>query len=200
MHINKLMDYLAIAEGWYIHKNATESDVTAFYGIYRKAHPKFPGWWWLDDIARHKKLKQYRESKLQRNQLNAIIKADPVLKSAYDAIAAFWHEKNAESLGLDHFPDDKTAITFFSLYTNSQEGAGLSLQRAINEMSDTRVAVDGVVGRNTLKALSKIKDAAKLNELMLMNMQDYYNSLIRAKPAKYGRYANGWTKRLKGLA
>lgn len=197
---NKLLEYLAKAEGWYIHKNATESDVTAFYGIYRKEHPKFAGWWWLDDLAKKHDLKQYRTKKKQLNKLNWIIKRDPILKEIYDDIAVFWHMENAAKMGLDHFPDDKTALTYFSLRTNSPKGAGLSLQRAINEMSDTYLKVDGVVGDKTLAAVSKIKDAEKLNELILMNMQDYYNALIRQSPAKYGRYANGWTNRLKGLA
>lgn len=197
---NKLLNYLGDVEGWYIHKNSTERDVTAFYGIYRAEHPKFAGWWWLDDLAKQHKLKQYRTKKKQRNKLNWIIKTDPILREIYDDIAKFWHMINASKMGLDHFPDAKTALTYFSLYTNSQQGAGLSLQRAINEMSDTYLRVDGVAGKHTLAALSTIKDAAKLNELILMNMQDYYNALIRARPAKYKRYANGWTNRLKGLA
>lgn len=200
MTANKLLEYLTEAEGWYIHKNATEGDVTAFYGIYRKENPKFAGWWWLDDLAKQHKLKQYRTNKKQRNRLNWIIKTDPILREIYDDIAVFWHMENAAKMGLNHFPDDKTALTYFSLRTNSIEGAGLSLQRAINEMSDTYLKVDGVVGKQTLAAVSKIKDANKLNELILMNMQDYYNALIKAKPAKYSRYADGWTKRLKGLA
>jgi len=200
MIINKLMKHLSKAEGWQVHKNKTEKDITAFCGIYRKAHPNFKGWWWLDSVAEMYHCAGYRDSKKAMKELNRIIANDETLRSMYDHIAMRWHRNNAAEIGLEKFPDEKTAITYFSLHTNSPRGAGKSLQRAINDMSNTYLKIDGVVGSHTLHALSRIKDAKKLNKLILMYMQDYYNSLIRWKPEKYRIYANGWTNRLKGLA
>lgn len=201
LRYKRLLDYLGLAEGWYIHFNKGEKDVTAFYGCYRYAHPKFPGWIWLDQIAHKSHNANYRSSYNERMSLNKYIKNNPVLLSIYNDISQMFHYENTKNLGLTNFPDFKTAKTFFSLYTNSQRGGTRALQRALRKMGYT-ITVDGAIGKQTraiIKAVP-VHRAAELNKWMLHYMQRYYDALIRQNPLLYRKFSKGWTNRLKTLA
>ena len=66
--IDNLISYLETAEGSSIHRNKTEKDVTAFYGVYREANKKSRGWIWLDYIAKLNNLEDYRTNKESRKK------------------------------------------------------------------------------------------------------------------------------------
>ena len=196
--IDDLIDYLAKAEGKEIHKNKTEKDITAFYGVYRYANPSFKGWNWLDSIAKGEGLANYRVNKTIRKELNSII--EKKYKQAYIELSKVFHRRNMSKMYLDRFPSTKSALTYFSLATN----AGISraskiVQQSLNNM-DIKVVVDGSLKKGTARMLDKVEDSEELNKYMLENMQDFYDYLIKKNPTKYSRYKNGWTNRLKALA
>lgn len=199
LSVEYLIQYLDEAEGSSVHKNKTESDVTAFYGVYRKYNSKFEGWYWLDNIAKLYNL-DYRYNKEDRKALNILLKSEPVLIRMYHAYSKLFHERNMKKMHLDKFPSSKTALTYFSLTTNAgKKRATKVLQQALNNL-DIKTSVDGDFGPNTLKHLLMVKDAQALNEAMLTNMQRFYDRLIASKPQKYAIYKNGWTNRLKSLS
>lgn len=198
--VKELIDYLATAEGSSIHRNKTEEDVTAFYGVYRLYNKKFEGWWWLDDTAKENGFSDYRTNRKSMKALNKLIHNDPILWNAYQAISSMFHKRNMSKMKLDKFPSSKTALTFFSLVTNAGKKRGVVvMQRALTEMG-IPTSDDGAFGPGTARNLGKVTDAEKLNKLMLKHMQKFYDYLVAKNPSKYGIYAKGWKNRLTALA
>ena len=75
---------------------------------------------------------------------------------------------------------------------NVMGGAGKVVQRAINSFSDANLKVDGVIGKETIKAINSIPDT-KIEEFM---------STIKSESFAYSRTSrnweaakNGWTSR-----
>lgn len=196
--IEDLIAYLDTAEGSSIHKNKTESDVTAFYGVYRKYHSSFEGWHWLDDIAEIFNL-DYRNNYKDRKELNHLIQTRDNLRRMYNEYSELFHKRNMKKMHLGQFPSTKTALTYFSLTTNAgKKRATKVLQESLNNLN-IRTTIDGDFGPNTLKNLLMVVDARALNEAMLKNMQRFYDRLIARNPDKYAIYKNGWTNRLNSL-
>lgn len=200
LKVQELIDYLAIAEGSSIHRNKTEKDVTAFYGVYRLYNKKFEGWWWLDDVANENGFADYRTNRTSMKALSKLIHKDPILWNAYQAISTMFHRRNMTKMKLNKFPSSKTALTFFSLVTNAgKKRAVKTMQRALTEIG-IPTTDDGAFGPGTARNLGKVKDAEKLNKLILKHMQKFYDYLTTSNPKKYGIYAKGWKNRLKALA
>ena len=75
---------------------------------------------------------------------------------------------------------------------NVMGGAGKVVQRAINSFSDANLKVDGVIGKETIKAINSIPDT-KIEEFMSTIKSeriDYLRNTRNWETAK-----NGWTKR-----
>lgn len=75
---------------------------------------------------------------------------------------------------------------------NVMGGAGKVVQRAINSFSDANLKVDGIIGKETIKAINSIPDT-KIEEFMSTIKSeriDYLQNTRNWETAK-----NGWTKR-----
>ena len=200
--IEDLIEYLEVTEGSKIHRNKTEEDITAFYGVYRYANPTFKGWVWLDFVSEISNLKDYRTNKKTRALLNKVIFSNKYYSEYYSILSKRFHRANMSEMYLDRFPNSKTAITYFSLVTNAGiNRASKVLQESLNNLGlGLEIEIDGNFGDESVIILDKVTNSEKLNKKMLENMQDFYDHLIKKNPSKYSIYKNGWANRLKALA
>ena len=75
---------------------------------------------------------------------------------------------------------------------NVMGGAGTVVQRAINSFSDTNLKVDGVIGKETIKAINAIPDT-RIEEFMSMIKSERINYLQNTRNWETAK--NGWIKR-----
>lgn len=94
----------------------------------------------------------------------------------------------------DQIVDGDLRFLLFDFFVNSGGNAVKVLQRTINETGGSPVAVDGVMGANTLNAINAINPITLYNNFK-SNRQLYYNRLA-AKSPKLATFLNGWTNRV----
>ena len=72
------------------------------------------------------------------------------------------------------------------------------LQRSLRAI-DRMVAVDGILGPRTIGAINSLGDEMFDGFLFVYKekLKTKYESLARSRPELYGRYLNGWLKRLE---
>lgn len=204
-----VLDYLANAEGTIIHRNSTELDITSPYGIYKAVHPKASIFGYIDSIALSIGIKSNSKEwdKATIDKIN--------LKLDNAKVLAFVDEFYTSYLAgakLELFKDE-AKIAMFSMYTNSNTGAWIAVQRAIISLVKskqipfelTQVSIDdGSFGGKTQNVLTLIKQHNYISgyhfeSLILFYMTTYYVELWKKNPQKYGIYLDGWKNRMSKL-
>lgn len=67
------------------------------------------------------------------------------------------------------------------------------LQHAVNQHLNTPIAVDGIIGLNTLKAIAEVGESLVLSQIKDCAIQ-YYRDVVEKHP-KLKRFLSGWTIR-----
>ena len=157
-----------------LHKNETENGLT-FFGIYECAHPDFKGWELVKQVLKGKSLKEASVILYNNSDLVALV---------YEFYKKeFWDKMRLDEVGSDL---KATEIFIFGVNVDTKPAVRV-LQRLLN------VAVDGVMGAQTLKALNAY-DEDKFNTDFDSCEIAYYANLVSQKP-KFKVYANGWKNR-----
>jgi hypothetical protein len=108
---------------------------------------------------------------------------------------------------------DEAKIAMLSMYTNSNTGAWIAVQRAIISLVKSKQIPfelsqvstdDGQFGSKTQNALALIKQHNYISgyhfeSLILFYMTTYYIELWKNNPQKYGVYLDGWKNRMAKL-
>jgi len=195
-----LMQYLEDEEGYEVHFLKGERDITAFFGIYRYAHPLFSGWSWLDSVANNAHLIDYdlRDNKSTRIYLTEIIRS--------------YHDKEYRKIARDFYEIEffnplrlylfgrKSSLSAFSIAVNGGFGRfSIFIQEILNE-AGANLRLDGYAGEKTFLALEQFDLGDEfLNKELISRMEKHYANLIRLDPKLYLRNKNGWANRLERL-
>jgi len=212
--MNKLMEYLAKAEGTNIHYNDKELDITAMYGIYRHSNPSAKIFEEIDYLAFTLGIKEKSYNWLDSHieTINKYINKRDELISKFIELAAEFYEQFYNRARLSMFHSD-CVLAVASMYTTSPKLCWKSIQYGINTMNSNgiiyykKIAVDGVAGEETIKGLNKClyecntrKNISLLFEsYMLLGMTTEYSKLVKLNPKKYMEYSIGWDNRMKKL-
>ena len=187
-----IIQYLKNAEGDLIHWNKTESDFTTPGGVYAKLFPRSEPVRYVKELAKKYKVNLNRRNLKELAKLNNAITREEK-KELWDKVYNFVIDKFTDDRVLKYL-DANEALVYFSLALNGGLNRGnKAIQSALS------VAVDGKIGKGTLRALNLSKDK-NLIPGMLNYMQRFYDYLIRKNPKKYGLYRRGWHNRLLNLA
>lgn len=157
-----------------LHKNETEAGLT-FMGIYECAHPDFKGWELIKQVLKSKSLKDTSAILYGNSDLVALV---------YE----FYKKEFWDKLRLDEVESDLKASEIFCFSVNAGTKAAIKLTQTM-----LNVAVDGVMGMQTLKALNAY-DEGKFSTDFDSYEIAYYASLVSKNP-KLKIYANGWKNR-----
>lgn len=108
----------------------------------------------------------------------------------------FWYKLNIDRIGISH---PRIALVIFDQAVNRGSfGAGRMLQKAINEVSGSAVvADDGIIGENTLSALSNL-DEKKLGLQIFKNAQISYIKIVKNNPDQIA-FLEGWIRRTHNI-
>lgn len=157
-----------------LHKNQTESDIT-FYGIYRSAHPNWIGFLIVDQALERYDIKTASE---------VLYKNDDLIRHVYVFYkTGFW-----DKMRLDEVNSQKIANEMFIFGVNAGTKQAVKLAQRIVAISD-----DGIVGKNTLKALNDYDDEKFDREYDALEIV-YYKEIIAKYPKKH-IFAKGWRNR-----
>jgi len=158
-----------------LHKNKTESAYT-YYGIYRKAHPYWRGWLVVVPTADN-------ADKLSEASV-ALFANEGLRRKVYD----FYKTEFYRPLRLTEIHNQHIADEIFIFAVNAGHGQAIkAAQTAVG------VEVDGIIGKDTLRALNAI-DTSYFDKMYDRMEMKYYEELIARKP-KFKIYANGWRNR-----
>lgn len=90
--------------------------------------------------------------------------------------------------------NERIQIKCFDIYVNMPPKSAIKIiQRAANNCRIGTIAVDGVLGRNTLKAINSCNPEFLMEELV-KGLNGYYNLLVTKRPV-LSRFIKGWLKR-----
>ncbi|RAZ38051.1 glycoside hydrolase family 108 protein [Campylobacter hyointestinalis] len=161
-----------------LHKNATEDEIT-YFGIYKKANPKWSGWQVIDETLQSLSISEASKSLYENEWLTS--------KVYQFYLDNFWHK-----LKLDKIDSQKIADEIFCFGCNAGIKTAIKLaQKALN-LDD-----DGIIGENTLNALNSCDESEF--DLAFDDLEmEYYDKLI-AKNPKLAIYQKGWYNRAKAV-
>lgn len=114
------------------------------------------------------------------------------LKFAEGIYRKYWWDK----LGYSGFNDLVVVEKVFDLAVNCGSSQSHKfLQRAINEIGQDKLVVDGILGGLTFGAANR-SDGSKIRQLMREEAESFYLSLIKKNP-DFSVFKNGWVRRAR---
>ncbi|MCI6989402.1 MAG: peptidoglycan domain protein [Campylobacter sp.] len=158
-----------------LHKNLGENGLT-FMGIYEMAHPNFGGW----DIV-----------KMYLNMHSSLEKASEICykdKKLQELVECFYKNVFWNKMKLDSVLPYRTADLIFKFAVN------VGINRAVKFAQEVvNVKIDGVVGKNTIRALNSYSPV-KFESEYKAKFSEYYKNLAKSK--RYSHFLNGWLNRV----
>ncbi len=203
-----MLKHIYTAEGDYLHSNKGEHDITSPGGIYKHRHRRAYIFKYLDQVAAEVGITK-PSRQWNRRDIAKINKA--MHMPTIDVLVKIFYDKYLKGAKLNRFPG-KLDIIMFDMYTNTQRGAWLSVQRALLDMRSNGYIdgdailsrADGKAGRRTVDSLVHIGPTITNHKIMqrymIANMREYYEMLVRKRPGKFKRYIRGWHNRMNRLA
>lgn len=175
----KLIDLILQWEGGY--SDHSYDGHETYRGITRKNHSTWNGWKIVDA---HKPLKY-----------NQIIK-DNTLENN---VRKFYYKYYYIPMKINSIDNLLTAGQLFAMGVNAGSKTAIKLlQKAINNVYNDEIAVDGIIGRITLEYVNGSK-SFEVSQEMVNQCNSYYESIVATNPSKK-KFLNGWKNRVQGVS
>lgn len=174
----KLIDLVLQWEGGYANKKFDGHET--YRGITRDNFPKWEGWSIVD--------------------ANKPLKHGQIIKniSLENKVRQFYYKYFYTPMKIDQINDLLTSGQLFAMGVNAgSKTAAKLLQKAINKVYKVNIAVDGIIGKNTLTYANGEK-STQVGREMINQCNSYYDSLVAKKPSNK-KFLNGWKNRVKGV-
>lgn len=149
-----------------------------YRGITRKNFPKWDGWKIVDENKPLKNGQIIDNEELENNVMD------------------FYYDNFYTPMKIDKVED--MLISGHLLCHGVNAGIKTSvklLQKAVNNVYNVKISVDGIIGSTTLK----YTNGAKANEVareFIEQRNQYYKNLVSKNPSQY-KFLNGWLNRVK---
>ena len=155
-----------------------DSGGETYRGISRVNFPNWSGWEFIDSIENKKR--------------GEIFKNQDIENSIYQ----FYLDNFYNKLKLDDIKDLHISAHLLDQSVNSGISVGVKcLQRAINTLIDSKISVDGKIGKDTISK-TNLLDNEKLNTRLIKERVNFYNSIVTKNP-KQKKFLNGWLNRVE---
>lgn len=163
-------------EGGYVLDPADNGGET-YRGISRKFHPSWSGWTIVD-----------QNKPLKTNQIISSTSLENMVKD-------FYYKNFYLKMSIQNINNIVLAAHTFDHGVNAGIKNGIKvLQKAINTVTKANIAVDGVIGQQTL-SLANGSQADEIAKAISSQRKTYYKNLVASKPS-YQKFLNGWLKRV----
>lgn len=173
----KLIDMVLTHEGGYAFVDGDTGQET-YRGISRKYHPNWEGW---KQVDANKPLKH-----------NQIIKNETLENN----VRQFYNKYYYTPMKIHKINNLMISGHVFCHGVNAGKATAIKLlQKAINKVYAVSIAVDGIIGNQTLTYANGDKQNEVANEL-INQRNEYYRNLVAKKPSQK-KFLNGWLNRVK---
>lgn len=203
-------DIVGKFEGRVIHRNPTESDITAMYGIFRSAHPDAEIFKAIDEVAY--KIGLDRRSRAWTdddiNSVNIYI-SQMHQERRFEVLATAFYKDYLQDAHIELYPNHvkETAV---ALFTNSPKHFVTALQSALNQYNAMggneveQINIDGALGDSTQEALAQLRSETLssvtqqrlFKGMLLLHMSQQYAMIVAKNPRKFTRFLIGWERKL----
>jgi type VI secretion system secreted protein VgrG len=179
-----------IYEGGYANDPADSGGET-YRGISRRNFPHWEGWSIIDDIKRN-------NPKNFKKIINNLVNSNP---SINEMVEFFYRENFWDGFRGDYTTDQKIANFLFDARVNMGANRPIKyLQAALNEITGSKLAVDGIYGNGThnilLMCLENEENKPKLLAHMNNQRKNTYLDIVNRKPSQK-KFLKGWLNRVK---
>ena len=172
----KLIDMVLTDEGGYASPKFDGHET--YRGITRDNHPNWDGWKIVD--------------------ANKPLKHGQIIKntSLENDVRQFYYKYYYTPMKIQSLNDLLTSGQLFAMGVNAgSKNAVKLLQKAINKVYNVQIAVDGIIGKNTLSYANGSK-SIKVGQEMINQCNGYYDAIVRRKPTNK-KFLKGWKNRVK---
>ena len=159
-----------------LHWNKNEKGYT-YMGIYQVAHPKWAGW----PAIRH-----FTENNSMEVASEKLYKDEDLTKLVKD----FYKKQFWDRMRLDELVHQDVANEMFIFGVNAGCKAAVKAAQQVVGVDD-----DGLIGKNTIKALNECD--AKMFDVEYDKKEIKHYEMLVAKNPTFKIYLNGWTNRAK---
>jgi len=175
---NELFDLVMAHEGFYANVTGDQGGET-YMGISRRYHPNWQGWNIIDNYKKeHGNIKHNQELKT------------PGLR---ELVKDFYYHTFYHTNKLNHIENKSLKYMLFDWLVNSGAWAAKGLQKVLNTHFQERLIVDGVIGKQTLRAINKT-NPNELFEVLKRERISFYKRI--AKKGQNKKFLKGWLKRV----
>lgn len=129
------------------------------------------------------------ESEARRHGYKGDMEKFPKDKAKDIYIKDYYYKNN-----IDKITDDRVALSIFDWSVNSG-GSKKQIQKVLNEKYGFNLAVDGIIGKNTLKAINSVNSDSLLKDIKKAQL-GYYDYLVQKDP-KNKSFHEGWYNRVE---
>lgn len=172
----KLINLVLKHEGYYSNTTGDKGGET-YMGVSRRSFPRWGGWQIVD-----------KAKPLKHNQRINNPDLDTMVRRLY--FKSFY-----EPLHIDEIESIEVSAQLLDHAVNAGLKPGIRLlQKAINESTNDKLKVDGVLGPQTLEAL-KNSNQEEVMENMVFLRNQFYKDIVARKPQQK-KFLNSWLNRV----
>ena len=175
---DELFDGVIKLEGYYANVTGDKGGET-YMGVARNLHPKWAGWAIIDSYKEaFGKIK--RNTKIDNPELTQLVKN-------------FYKKTFYDNYRIGSIANGSLQEIIFDWCVNSGHWGSRGVQRTLNQFCNAYLKMDGVIGKQTLSAISNCEPKSLFDVIKIARIR-YYHTI--AKKGENAKFLNGWLKRL----
>jgi len=174
----ELFDGVIKHEGYYANVEGDRGGET-YMGVARNLHPDWKGWKYID---------AYKETygKIPWNKHIDIPELECMVKD-------FYYHTFYKKYSIDGILHGSIQEIIFDWCVNSGYWGSCGVQKVLNRFFDCELKLDGIIGKNTVKAINACSSESLFNAIKSARIH-YYKTI--AKKGQNYKFLKGWLKRI----
>jgi lysozyme family protein len=177
----ELFDGVIKHEGYYAKVTGDRGGET-YMGVARNLHPNWEGWRIIDSY-------KHDVGRIKHNEKINIDELTKLVKEFYRK--TFYHAYKIESI-----KNDSLKEIIFDWCVNSGYWGSHGVQRAVNQLSDNNLKIDGIIGAKTIVAINSCEPEILFDAIKIARIR-FYNTI--AKKGQNYKFLKGWLKRINAI-
>lgn len=168
-------------EGYYANVTGDKGGET-YMGVARNLHPNWKGWPIIDAYKKvHGKLA--RNTKIDNPDLEPLVKD-------------FYYHTFYLTYAIDGIQNGSIQEIIFDWCVNSGSWGAKGVQKVLNRFFNENLVMDGILGKNSLKAINRYDPEVLFNAIHKARVKYYFTI---AKKGENHLFLRGWIKRIGAI-
>lgn len=179
---DELFDGVIKHEGYYANVEGDRGGET-YMGVARNSHPDWEGWQYID---------AYKET---YGTIKWNFKID--IPELTQLVKDFYKKTFYKKFKIDGILDGSLQEIIFDWCVNSGYWGSCGVQKVLNRFFDFDLKLDGIIGKNTVKAINSCPPESLFNAIKSARVHYYYTI---AKRGQNYKFLIGWLRRVDSIA